>query len=852
MHLRLRAYKLHAAALLGIVFSALLQAQGLPMGTGQGLSAQDTNSMRGGGASAGLSGSTGIGSLIGTGLTAQPVLLTGEDDTGAPDQDNRYKSKKAAPLPPNDFQQYVLEVTGKAYPLYVADFFENARNNVSNTERSPVTNDYVLGAGDQLLIRIWGSTSGETQVTLDRNGEISVPKLGTVKLAGVKASQAEGVIRSLFARHYKDFEISVSLGKLRKITVYVVGQSRFPGSYTLSSQSTLTTGLFASGGPNGSGSVRRVQLKRQNVVVSEFDLYNFLSKGDKSADVKLQDGDVIFFPRAAGYMAFVGKVNNPGVYEIKDATATVGDFLSLAGGLPVVADPTRATLERLTPGSDQPRKLEDLMLDSQGLQKTLKTGDIVTVAAIVPELANSVTLRGNVAQPTQLAWRSGMRVSDVITRKSLLISSDSVRKRNEVLFDGFAQERSARNRARVPADLVSDRRMERLAELELDQEAKEAVKQQVQKQPVSLSTNASLEIATRMSELQTEGASDNRRHSFVPEGTLVDRIGDLLEEVNLDYAVVERIAREDLRVSLLPFNLGRVLANPSDPDNLLLEPGDVITVFSVKDLRAPVAKRRVFVRLEGEVQRPGVYTVLPGENLVHLIKKAGGVTPDAYIYGMSFYREDVKKNQQENLKKILRKVESESMSGLYQASQATGAISDGSAPQLKFETLQEARRQSIERIRSLKPEGRISLGIPPQSHAGLDSVPQLRLSHGDRVFIPARPDFVYVLGSVNTEAALIYKPGRSVGEYLQLAGSGSTADRDGVILIRADASALTNQSSWGNEVLSTQVMPGDTIVLPEKLDRESVWSSVVRNAKDFTQIIYQLGLGAAGIKVLRQ
>lgn len=854
MRLTLKACKFCAAALLGVVFSSLLQAQGLTLGAGsgsnQGLSAQDLNSMRGGasglgGASAGLSGSTGIGNMFGAGLIALPMFPTDEEDTAAANQSDKDKAKRVDPLPPNDFQKYVLEVTGKTYPLYGADFFENARNSLPSSQRSPVSSDYILGAGDQLLIRVWGSTNGETKVALDRNGEISIPKLGTVKLAGVKASQAEGIIKSLFARQFKDFEVSVSLGKLRKITVYVVGQSRFPGSYTLSSQSTLTTGLFASGGPNGNGSVRRVQLKRQDVVVSELDLYNFLSKGDKSADVKLLDGDVIYFPRADGYMAFVGKVSTPGIYEIKGETETVGDFLSLAGGLPVVADPRNATLERLTPGSDQPRRIEGFSLDALGLKKPLKSGDIVSVAAIIPELANSITLRGNVAQPARLAWRAGMRVSDIISRKSLLISPESIRKQNEVLFDAFEQERSARFRASVPLDLA----VERLAEQTSQDSSTKPTPASAQ--PPQLDA-ASLAAEAAKADVKQGAERQNSRPSFVPEERLVDRIGGLVEEVNLDYAVVERIHREDLRVSVIPFNLGHVLANANDPDNLLLEPGDVITVFSVKDLRVPVAKRRVLVRVEGEVQRPGVYNVLPGENLVHLIKKAGGITPDAYLYGMSLYREDVKKNQQENLKKILRQVEAASMSSLSQASQSTGGSSDASALQVKIQSLEQARRQAVERVRSLKPEGRISLGIPAQLQAGLDSIPQLRLSHGDRIFIPARPDFVYVLGSVNTEAALIYKPGRSVGDYLQLAGSGSTADRDGVILIRADASALTNQSTWSNEVLSTLVMPGDTIVLPEKLDRESVWSSVVRNTKDFTQILYQLGLGAAAIKTLRQ
>ncbi|MFA6441069.1 MAG: polysaccharide biosynthesis/export family protein [Sterolibacterium sp.] len=273
-----------------------------------------------------------------------------EDDTATPAQSGEGKTKKVGPIPPNDFQKYVVEVTGQPSTLYGADFFENSRNDISNAEHSPVTGDYGLSAGDQLLVRTWGSASGEYQLTLDRNGEVSIPKLGTVKMAGVTSSQAEDVLKSVFARHYKDFEISLSPGKLRKITVYAVGQSRFPGSYNLSSQSTLSTAPFASGGPSSNGSVRRVQLKRNNAMISEFDLYSFLSKGDESADVKLQDGDVIYFPRAAGDMAFIGKVNTPGVYEIKDATETVGDFLGLAAGLSMLADPRQAKFGASHPG----------------------------------------------------------------------------------------------------------------------------------------------------------------------------------------------------------------------------------------------------------------------------------------------------------------------------------------------------------------------------------------------------------------------------------------------------------------------------------------------------------------------
>ena len=833
----------------------------------QGLTQQDVNAARGvgglggmGGGAVGIAGQAGFGGLMAPGIMALPGQGGNEaDPTDGKDADSRANQNKKDPLPPNEFQKYLVAVTGNYYPLYGVDFFANTQNSRSSMALSPVSDDYVLGPGDQLQIRLWGSTSGETAVTIDRNGEISLPKVGTLKLAGVKAVEAEGLIKSQFGRYYKDFSLSVSLGKLRKITVYVVGQSRFPGSYSLSSQSTLTTGLFASGGPNSTGSIRRVQVKRKGSVAAEFDLYAFLAKGDKTADIKLVDGDVIYFPPARGYMAFIGQVNSPGVFELKDPDDSLGDLLNLAGGLSVLADPRRVTLERLLPAQDQPRHIEEFSLDAQGLKNKLKSNDIVSISALIPEMSNAVTLRGNVAQPTRMTWRQGMRISDVITRKTLLISPDSVRKQNEVLFDGFQGERSARYRQRVPNDLVIEHNNDQVAR------GVRAILEKNLAKPGELpdgieTTGEEITFATSLlkdKDRIAKNLPDPNKSQLVSgalpvEETLVDRIGNLLDEVNMDYAVIERLNRDDLRVSLVPFNLGRVLSDAKDQDNHLLEPGDVITVFSVKDIRVPRAKLRVFVRIDGEVKRPGVYPVLAGDDLPSLIAKAGGITPDAYLYGIGFYRDEVKRNQQDNLEKLLRRLESETSGSLAKASQSMGANADTNLAQARIQSIEEARRRSLERARSIKPEGRIALGLPASVYNDLDALPRLRLSNGDRIYIPPRPDFVYIFGSVNTESAQIYKKDQRVAAYLEAAGMSSGADSDGVILIRADGSAYTSRSFWHNEVLGAQVMPGDTIVLPEKLDRESAWSSIVRNTKDLTQIMYQMGLGAAAIKTLRQ
>jgi protein involved in polysaccharide export with SLBB domain len=818
----------------------------------QGITAADLSALKGAAAlNSEAGGARGFGAGAGLpGLLAITAPTDTSHDEAEVAQDNK-KAKKPAPLLPNEFQKYVLQTTGQTLPLYGAEFFENLNNNNGHFSRSPVSDDYALGAGDQLLIRVWGSTSTEATVSIDRQGSISFPKLGTLKLAGVKAGQMDAVVKAFFSKFYKDIEVSVSLGKLRKITVFVVGQARNPGSYSLTGQSTLTSALFASGGPNASGSLRRLQLKRQGQTVAEFDLYNFLGNGDKSSDVKLQDGDVLFYPKAAGYMALLGKLNKQAVFEVKGDKDNLAEYISLAGGLPVTADPRKATLDRIQPGSDQPRSIQDVSLAGDVQQTQVKNGDVLTVAAIVPELANAITLRGAVAQATRMAWREGMRVSDVISKKSLLINPDTVRKQNEVLFDNFEQERTARGRARVPTDLAVDRVL---------LEKKNNAEDQLQGSQQGLNVNKPLDIqqargvdlskASIAEQTDREISIAQLGKPVLAEENLADRIGKLNEEINLDYAVIERYSRDTLEVTLLPFHLGRVLANPRGKDDLGLQPGDVISIFTYKDIQVPISRRQIFVRIEGEVNSPGVYQLGSDKSLRQLIQMAGGTTTEAFPFATSLFREEVKKTQKLNMDKILRKMESESSSVLAQIMQSGGA--DSSSLQAKIQSVQLAQKQAIDRFKSLKPEGRIALDIPVSSIGQVNEFPDTQLENGDRIVIPPKPSFVQVIGVVNTESALLYRKGATVKDYLAMSGVGSSADVNGVILVRINGNSITNQSTWRNDVLSAEVLPGDTIFLPEKLDRESVWSQSVRTAKDFTQVLYQLGLGAAAIKTLRQ
>ncbi|KGM42275.1 hypothetical protein JY96_16065 [Aquabacterium sp. NJ1] len=726
------------------------------------------------------------------------------------------------PLPPNDFQRFVLETTGQALPLFGSGFFD--QTSYVPLANTPVSPDYRIGPGDEIQIRGWGSIDMDVRAVVDRDGLVHIPKIGAVNLAGVRSAQAEEAVRTAVGKYYKDFKLNVTLGQLHGITVYLVGQARKPGAYQLSSASTLISALFASGGPNQMGSMRHVLVKRAEKVVAELDLYAFLSKGDKSSDVRLQDGDTIVIPAAAGYMALSGKVSQPAVYELKNDKETVGSILTLAGGLPVMADPRRAQLERLDPGAKSPRSVEVFALDAAGFQRTLKRGDLLTVAAVVPEFVNAVTLRGNVATPIRSPWFKGMTVHDLIPGRGYLVSRASIRRQNDVLLSDD-DKRNARSNA-----------------FETDP---------AKQQGGTVTPPASNQAINAVSG-QTTAPPSQTDDKVVGDSadSLAQRIGNLVDEVNFEYAVIERVDTNQIKVQLLPFNLGQALDDARSPENLALQPGDIVTVFSVNDVRVPQAKRQVFVRVEGEVRRPGIYQMTPGASLVDLVNKAGGPTPDAYLFGASFYREDVKRMQQDNLEQLVRRLESQVDTRLSSAAASVSGSDSAGVAQLRIQAEANAQKQALQRLRNLKPTGRIMLGFQ-SDHPDFKQMPPLKLENQDRLVIPSRPDFVYVLGSVNTESAHIWEEGKSVQAYLDQSGLTSGADTDELFVIRADGGVISNSGRWFSSVRSAKVLPGDVIVLPEKTDHESAWSVFTRNAKDITQIVYQFSLGAAAIKTLR-
>ncbi len=330
---------------------------------------------------------------------------------------------------PSEFQRFVLETTGLRLPVFGDRLFQEVPSTFAPVSGTPVSPDYVLGPGDELRIRVWGQLNADVTAIIDRSGQIYFPKVGSVTVAGTKYGDLLPLLKAEIGKFYKNFDLTAGLGRLRSIQVFIVGYARRPGSFTIGSMSTLLNALFASGGPRSQGSLRTIQVKRNDKVITDFDLYEFLLKGDKSKDIQLQNGDVIYIPPVGPVVAMAGSVQVPAIYELKGKT-TLGDALGLVGGLNPVADAQKAIVERID--EHRVRAIQEFPLDESGLSRELKDGDIVQVISIVPKFENAVTIRGNVANAGRYTWRDGMKLRDLIPNREFLLTREYWRNQNRL------------------------------------------------------------------------------------------------------------------------------------------------------------------------------------------------------------------------------------------------------------------------------------------------------------------------------------------------------------------------------------------------------------------------------------
>jgi protein involved in polysaccharide export with SLBB domain len=758
--------------------------------------------------------------------------------------DTQPRRVEVPPPRPSEFQKFVEGATGRMLPVFGANFFADAAEGQSQLDNVPVSSDYTIGPGDELLIRAWGAIDVDYRATVDRNGQINLPKVGSFNVAGVKAADIERHLRAQIGRLFTNFSLNVTLGHLRGLKVFVVGPAQRPGVYTLPSQSTMLSAVVAAGGPGPNGSMRKLSLRRDGRVVSELDVYDFLVQGDKSKDLQLAAGDVVVFQPVGPRVALTGAVETPAIYELRSAQEPLSELLRYAGGAPVLANQNRGQLERIdSTRTKAPRMVEEFKLDATGVRTLLRDGDIVTLLEISPQFANAVTLKGHVAQPLRYPYKPGMRISDLIPDKDALISPDFYRRKNllvQVIEDD--KEDVIRDRKNGASNRngggVDDRSSDRNGNWD----------------DANRTNSSSADRANTRDDATRTTRTTRRASEREEDRAVVARAkkapAALFDELNWDYAVIERLDQKDLTTRVIPFNLGRAVLHHDADQDIELLPGDVVTVYSQKDMRVPVARQTRLVSLEGEVAAPGVYQLMPGETLKGLIDRAGGFTPQAYVYGLEFSREETRLRQRENLNAAITRLQS--LSATQAARDAANRRDEGNDRSAAVSNA--ATQAQLARLAQLQPNGRIALELQPDVRT-LDSLPSVPLEHADRIFVPARPGFVTVAGAVVNSNAFLWKPGRTAGDYVRLAGLDEAADVSNMFVLRADGTVTSANERRGffgyGGIESQPLQPGDAVVIPNQLDYETWGRALVRNLKDWSQIFSQFGLGAAAIQTLR-
>jgi polysaccharide export outer membrane protein len=730
------------------------------------------------------------------------------------EQERQRQAAQTGNAPLTEFQQVVAGSSGRVLPIFGQNLFGRTPSTFAPVDNIPVTPDYVIGPGDELQLQIWGQVNQHGSFVVDRTGSISLPEVGTVHVAGIQFSKISDFLKSQLNRVYRNFDLNVNLGQLRSIQVFVTGNAVQGGSFTISSLSTLLNALFASGGPLPQGSLRDIQVIRGNQTVTHFDLYDLLLHGDKSRDVRLEPGDVIFIPGAGPQVAVLGSVNTPAIYELR-GDQSVSQVLALAGGLTSVASTAQIRVERIF---HHAQRSELDVASSAGDTIPVQDGDVISVGSIVDRFENAVTLRGNVANPGRYVWRQGMRISDLIPSKDALITRNYYQRHDQL---GQSNEDY-----RGPAPQGA----------------------------LGLQSGAVGDAAIDRGTVGANGGGNSLGATLTTGSSTFGATTDVIlsaPDIDWDYAVIERQDGSTLKTNLIPFNLGKIVLEHDPSQNLELLNGDVVTIFSKADIRVPSSQQTKFVKLEGEFLASGVYSVLPGETLRQLLTRAGGLSPDAYLFASEFSRESVRRVERQRLIEYADELEAEIAAR--SASLASSALTERDAAAAQASGAEA--RFTLARLRQAQPSGRIVFQIKPDAQ-GIAALPDLPLEDGDRFVVPKMPSSVSVQGRVYYANAFVYSKGKRVKDYLHLAGGPDrNADRNREFILRADGSVISHQySSFAQRALfanrgfdDVPLLPGDTIIVPPVVEK----GSVLRNLTNFATIVEGFGLGAAAVNVLK-
>jgi len=715
------------------------------------------------------------------------------------------------------------------------DLFKGAPTTFAPATDIPVPADYIVGPGDTIILQFFGKENARYSLVVTREGMVQIPKIGPVSAAGQKFSELQKKWQAYINRKMIGVRASITMGPLRSIRVFILGEADRPGSYTVSALSTMTNALFVSGGIKHIGSLRNIQLKRGGQLITELDLYDLLLKGDTSGDVRLQPGDVIFVPPVGRTVGVAGAVRRPAIYELKQEN-TVSELINIAGGLLPTALKEHAQLERINNIGD--RVVIDVNLaNANGLNMMLSDGDVLQVRSVLDRLEKAVKLTGHVERPGSYQWHKGMRLTDLVE------SVDNLKPRPDL------------NYVLIKRELPPDRRIEvrsvSLHKAFENRDSAENIYLQARDEVMvfSLTENRADLLRPIVAQLRLQARSDAPEQVVaiggqvafpgeypLEQGMTVSELlragGNLtqqayrLEAEMIRYQIIENKVRETSR---LPLDLAAIMKGDATHDRVLRS-FDTINIKQVAEWWD-----REAVEIRGEVMFPGSYVVEKGETLSELIERVDGFTDRAFIQGAILVREELRAKEQEQLNRLRDRLKGDLASISLQQMQEDPK---------KQEALTMAQGL-VAQLESTRAVGRLVIDLEGIVNGVRTDVV---LQDQDRIFIPDKPQEVTVLGEVNYPTSHVYDKGLSRDDYINSSG-GMTykADQKRVYVVKANGQVLSPKATniwFGKNPQDIHV--GDTIVVPLDADRIRplhLWTSVA-------QIVYQSALAIAAFNSL--
>ncbi|WP_228712248.1 MULTISPECIES: SLBB domain-containing protein [Marinobacter] len=753
------------------------------------------------------------------------------------------------------------------------DLFAGSPTTFAPVTEIPIPNDYTLGPGDVLRVQLWGKENQQLELPVSRDGTISFPQSGPQTIAGLSFDQARQQIKKRVSEQYIGVQASVTLGELRSMRVFVLGEARNAGSYTVSSLSTITNALYVSGGIKRTGSLRKIQHKRDGELIGELDLYDLLLAGDTSNDNRLQPGDVIFIPPVGDRVGIEGEVYRPALYELKNGT-NLQELVNLAGGLTPQAYPQLVRIERNN--DDFLRIIAEANLTTQkGKQARVRPGDRIDVASISDITGQYVEVKGAATRPGRYAWVPGMRVSSVIRslnndllreadkRYAAIVRTDpetdtvsviNLRLRqalnnpggeNDILLQEkdqfliFADEGKVSARSEDQNDNERNREEARRRSLEPSangngeeiEEDYSRFSREVLFAPVLQRLKAQAKPGAPQQTVRVTGPVRYPGEYPLPvSGKVADAIyvaGGLKDSASLYTAELARFGIDDEGTGETKIQNLDLQAIMKGEESVILKSRDRLLIKSI-----PEFAQAKTIELDGEVRYPGEYTIRNGETLRDVIKRAGGLTDNAFPEGAIFTREKLRQLEAQRLREAEERLQGDLVGVQLEGDDFGGQNAE------RTQQVQDL----LEEVQDSRPVGRMVINLA--AVVGSEEYQPIRLQDGDTLTVPTIPQAVSVFGEVQFPTSHLHSEDLTVDDYLERSGGPTRqADEERVYVVKADGSVMLPEKSRWFGGRSQQLAPGDTIIVPidvDRLNQLELWSNV-------SQIVYQMALGAAAV-----